>query len=88
MELTHVPPMLRDGLAGQKRKDRDEDAVDGITGAGDTWEGDLSGQETEPDEPMEEGDENGSLPASATHCLTAASRFTNQVSTQVPQSNT
>ena len=36
MELTHVPPMLRDGLAGQKRKDRDEDAVDGITGAGDT----------------------------------------------------
>ena len=46
-----------------------------------TWEGDLSGHETEPDDTMEgiEGDCHVNTARPAARRLTAASRFTNQV---------
>lgn len=80
VELTQVPPELQDGLAGKKRKDRDASV--------ETLE--VSDVETEEDEPMEEGEENGSqltvtagdrtnTTVPAGRRLTAASRYTNQV---------
>lgn len=104
VEFTQVPPALkaRDGLEGLKRKYQDATTPD-ITGAGETWEGVLSGEETEPDEPMEEGGENDESQltvdgrrinidqpvtgSAGRRRLTAASRLTDQVSVLATRSN-
>ena len=70
------------GLVGQKRKhcSTDDDDTPGFVHVDEAlgWEVNLSGQETEPDELMEEGT---ALPGSAAHHLTHASHITNQVCT-------
>lgn len=78
------------GMAGQtwKRKELEDASLDDAPGiTGEDWEGDLSGVETEPDEPMEV---DGSQQTVTARChvntvpagcrLTATSRFTNRVS--------
>ena len=67
--LTRVPSRLVERQSTLKRKDLESDEVPGIVGTT-NWEDDLSGQEMEPDESMEQP---------TGHRLTTASRFSNQV---------